>query len=206
MTDEWLNAEWYHGTNSDNFSEWNCPPPPKPDDPLLYPLKSLFFSTNRDFAKVAGSHIAKVKIIDASNIVNLFSDQEASEKIRKILEKNQWYKNSETIKKSAWHSGWHTGESTRFKTKDPAVEKEILMMAAKLFQKHPDALTPQAALIAIQHNFHRQHIDKICSVAAELGYSGMIAHEGDAHSQKGKVIAQPILAVFKAGIITAPEW
>lgn len=206
MDTNWKVQEWLHGTNENKFTAWKFPPPKKTNEPNLYPLSSVFFTTNQWFAKVAGTNLAKVKIIESSRILDLVNDEYNSDKLRVKLNERDMYKYSETTKKRNWQAGCVTGKSTIYSYSDPRIGKTILERAAHLYELNKGILTHETALIAVMHNMHRAHIDTICQTAKQMGYSGIFCHEGDSHTNKGTLLAQPILAIFRSGIVSEPVW
>ena len=195
---------WYHGSNQ-VFDSWKIPPPPKPDEEFLLPHEcAIFFTSNLDYAKRAGSKTARVAISKDSNILDMTENYDESEKLRLLLEQHDLMSKMLNIQHDFWHEGWKTGDVLRVAFDDPIVDKHMKDVALNLSER--SGIPLMEANLVIQHNSSRGLIELICKSAKELGFDALYGFEVDRHSDANKKIAQPWLAVFSSNIVSAPEW
>lgn len=194
---------WFHGTEQD-FDSWVIPPPVKPGEDLLVPHTAIFFTSNLEFAKGAGNKIANVAVSSNVKILDTTANYDASEKLRKTLQKHEIMSKTLNVEHDFWHEGWKTGDVLRMTYSDPTLKTHLQKMTSNLSQQ--SGLPLEAANITIQLNASRGLIELICIGAKKLGFDAIYGHEVDRHSVEGKVISQPWLAVFSKGVVSIPEW
>lgn len=171
---------WYHGTDQ-SFSAWKLPPPKKPGEDLLVQHTAIFFTINRDFAKEAGTRLARVSLSSNARLLDTIANYAASEHLRREVMRNPMTSRTLNVNHDYWHEGWLTGNVLRVAYNDPAYS-------------------------VVGHNSARGLIELICVSAKRLGYDALYGHEVDRHSEPGKAIAQPWLAVMSNGAVSSPEW
>ena len=194
---------WYHGTEQ-HFISWIFPPPIKPGEDLAVPHTAVFFTSNFDFAKGAGSKVAVVSLKSKSNVLDATSNYSASEKLRTAVAKNQIAARTLNVTHDYWHDGWKSGAVLRVAHTDSALDAHFNKMAIDLSKKL--RIEHEQASSVVHHNITRGLIELICSEAKRLGFDALYGHEIDKHSEKGKILSQPWLAVFVKDVITEPEW
>ncbi len=194
---------WFHGSDQ-SFDSWSFPPPPKPGENLLVPHTAIFFTSNLDFAKVAGQRVARVSVSSESRILDATANYEASEKLRRTLLNHEIASKTVNVNHDYWHEGWRTGNVLRMAYSDPALELHLRKRIDNLSNKA--GLSQEEASLVIQQNSARGLIELICVSAKNLGFDAIYGKEVDRHSHVGKVIAQPWLAVLSKGVVTEPEW
>ncbi|WP_318386836.1 hypothetical protein [Enterobacter sp.] len=199
------NAVWYHGTNGQKFPSWLFPTPARPNEPLLFQLTAVYLTTDLNFAKQAGSNIAEANVLNTRGVLDLVNDQQGAEKLRVQLNNRDLYKYSETTKAGNWRKGCKTGDCAIYTFTHPDIHQVIVKRAAELHRDVPQLTASQAMTVQL-HNMKRAHIETMCIEAKKLGYSGMFFHEADNHTTPGTTIAQPVLAVFRNGVISQPIW
>ena len=194
---------WYHGTDQ-SFSTWKLPPPRKPGEDLLVHHTAIFFTINRDFAKEAGTRLARVSLSSNARLLDTIANYAASEHLRREVMRNPMASRTLNVNHDYWHEGWLTGNVLRVAYNDPAMSAHLDKMASDLAAH--TGLPFDTAYSVVGHNSARGLIELICVSAKRLGYDALYGHEVDRHSEPGKAIAQPWLAVMSNGVVSSPEW
>ncbi len=194
---------WYHGTDQ-RFDTWTIPPPPKPNEGLLVPHTSIFFTTDYKYADAAGKHLASVSLSSKTRILDTTANYDASEALRLELLKHEIASKTYNVNHDFWHEGWKTGNVLRMAYNDPRIESHMEKMIHDLAQQ--TGLDTETTSIIIQHNSSRGLIELICVFAKQLGFDAIFGHEVDRHSYNNHVIAQPWLAVMSKGYVSKPTW
>lgn len=196
-----FNTQWYHGTDVDQFNEWQIPPPFYKQKIIAH--KGIYFTTNKEFAEAVGPNIAAVKIDRNAKILNTLTDLKMSEKLRKELCKQQLFKSLENSKQYYWINGWKDGSILRpaFLPNTFAEHQYISYFA--YYTKHHPTTDPKFA--AGQH-LTRELIEIISAGAKSMGFDGIYGHEIDRWNKNKQVIAVPWLCILNKEIISQPKW
>lgn len=191
---------WFHGTNS-RFENWQFPPPQK--DKLTARHNALFFTSNIDFARSAGPHVAKIAILSSANILDTKNDTSASERLRVSLSALHFPSLLLNTRKDFWHAGWETGDVLRMAVTDAALailDKQIQLTLSN------GRWSVDHAKIFVYQNATRAFIDLICIEAKKLGFDAIQGHEVDRHTLPDNVLSQPWLAIMSPNVISPPDW
>ncbi len=195
---------WWHGTNA-QFTRWQVPPPPKAESTVFdQPHKSLFFSTEKDFAQGAGSRLCRVLVAPHASVLVPGLPSPGSRKLRQALlvhpaaKHCAWLQNEQT-----WVASWHSGNALRFGA-DPRVIHALLSPAIERFRALAPQLPAQALQWAAMQNLTRSWIELIAQHALELGYDAIQGRELDSRSGPG--VSRTWMAVMRADAVTSPEW
>lgn len=195
-----FNSQWFHGTDIDQFNEWQIPPPFKKQNIIAH--SGIYFTTNKEFAEAAGSHIAEVKIYKNANILNTLTDLKTSEKLRKELCKHQLFKSLINSKLEIWENGWKDGSILR-----PLVQQNTFAEHQYMsYLAHYTKYYPHDPKFAAGQHLTRELIELISAGAKSMGFDGIYGHEIDRWNKNNKVIAQPWLCIFNKLIISQPKW
>lgn len=194
---------WYHGTEH-HFDSWLLPPPSKPGQSHQVPHTALFFTSNIDFAKGAGTNIASVSLSSKFKILDATANYLECEKLRLEVKRNDIAAKTHNIDHDYWHSGWKTGDVLRMAFTDAQLFHHLEELIVQHVQEF--GMTPDQANACVMHNCSRGLIELICVSAQRLGYDALYGHEVDRHSIKNQKIAQPWLAVFNNNAISTPQW
>lgn len=198
---------WFHGSTQ-RFDVWQFPPPPKPNDPLLAKHTAIFFTSDRAFAEeVAGNvagNVGRVSLSSTAKILDTTFNYEAAERLRCELLRDDLVSRMDNVDHDFWHSGWVSGAVLRVQYTNPEVGHYYQNKADTLSRTM--GISNEEARIIVAHNSSRELAEAICVAARRLGFDAIFGHEIDRHTEVGRVIAQPWLAVLSTGCVTDPEW
>lgn len=208
-----LNVTWLHGTKSEKFATWTCPPPPP--GPAEVPHSAIFFTSDRSFAEGAGTNIAAVQLHPDAKIITPVQGGTQSSKLRNALLSShrlaaqcKWL-----VDDKAWIGGWSTGEIMRFaydkhdRKAVMVVEQAVADIAAQLRKLIKGQMSNEAILKHAQLCLTRAWIEQIVQVSRKSGFQVVHGLEVDkGEHQQGPAVAMPWLAVMDQSVISAPNW
>lgn len=183
--------KWYHGTNSEKFSDWIIPPPARGNDCVSH--SGVFFARNRAVAKSYGPNICSASLVNASSIFDVDAKKIELEKLRLELLKSEMGSMCVYTKSRAmWETAWSQSLILGFYISDCAI------LNGQLYGKECD---PKDAI-----NKQRIWVEDVCLVLKEMGYDGLFSELRKTFGGKTKLEPYKVFVAFNQSALQPPKW